>query len=187
MRPIILATLSAAAAAFAAGGAARAAEPFTLTSTTFQDGGPLPKAAAGNINGNANCVGQNLSPQLSWSNPPEGVKSFAIRMFDPEGALGLGAIHWVAYGIAPEVRSFAEGEAAAASPKYVGGKGSAGLDHFIGPCPPPGGVHHYSSTIIATDLDPGALLPGLTLSDLTARLAGHARAAAGIVGTFRNP
>lgn len=52
-----------------------AAEPFVLTSSTFKDGGILPIAAAGSRPGNANCVGQNISPELSWSNAPEGTKT----------------------------------------------------------------------------------------------------------------
>ena len=40
---------------------------------------------AGNNKQNPNCVGDNVSPALSWANPPEGTKSYALMMFDPEG------------------------------------------------------------------------------------------------------
>lgn len=59
---------------------------------------------------NPNCVGQNVSPPFTWSNPPAGTKSYAFVMFDPEGREGLTFIHWVAYGIPASVTSFAEGE-----------------------------------------------------------------------------
>jgi phosphatidylethanolamine-binding protein (PEBP) family uncharacterized protein len=45
---------------------------------------------AGNGKQNANCVGDNMSPPLAWSNPPDGTKSLALLMFDPEGRGGLG-------------------------------------------------------------------------------------------------
>ena len=55
---------------------------FTLSSTSFKDGERLATKMAGNNKSNPNCVGENVSPALSWSNPPEGTKSFAILMFD---------------------------------------------------------------------------------------------------------
>ena len=59
-----------------------------------------------------NCKGDNVSPQLSWVNPPAGTKSFAFLMFDPEGRGGGGVIHWVAYGIPATVTGFAEARSA---------------------------------------------------------------------------
>ncbi len=46
----------------------------------------------------------------SWANPPEGTKSYALLMFDPEGRPPGGVSHWVAYGIPASVTGFAEGE-----------------------------------------------------------------------------
>ncbi len=60
------------------------------------------------------------------------------------------------------------------------------MGHYSGPCTPPGTPHHYTFVIIATDLEPSELPPGLSLADVQARLAGHAKAAAGLVGQFRN-
>src|SRR2546426_10544656 len=74
------------------------AKVFEISSTTFKDGGMLPKKAANNNPQNPNCVGENISPQLSWVNTPAGTKSFAILMVDPEGRGGAGVNHWVAYG-----------------------------------------------------------------------------------------
>ncbi len=89
-----------------------AAEPFMLTSPAFKDGTPMPKKHANNTPGNANCVGENVSPPFAWSNPPAGTKSFALTMVDPEGRGGAGVIHWVAYSIPASVTGFAEGEGA---------------------------------------------------------------------------
>ena len=165
---------------------------FSLSSSTFKDGTMMPKKVA-NMNApnapmpNPNCVGENVSPQLSWSNPPDGVKSYALTMVDPEGRGGLGVFHWVSYGIPANVTSFAEGEVSKASDKYVGGKSTQGVGNFSGPCTPPGSPHHYTFKIIGTDLDPKELQPGLTLPELEAKLAGHVKGAAGLVGLFVKP
>ena len=66
---------AAGAAAFYAGEAAKAAEPFMLKSPALEDNGQLAVKNAGNIRSNPNCVGENISPPLAWSNPPEGTKS----------------------------------------------------------------------------------------------------------------
>jgi Raf kinase inhibitor-like YbhB/YbcL family protein len=177
-------------AACGAAGVANAAEPFALTSETFKDGTLMPKKVANKsnpANPNPNCVGENVSPQLSWSGTPEGTKSFAFTMVDPEGRGGLGVFHWVAYGIPANVTSFAEGEVSKESEKYVGGKSTQGVGFFSGPCTPPGSPHHYTYLVIATDLDPKELPAGLTLPELQAKLPGHVKGAAGLVGLFVRP
>src|SRR6267378_838017 len=166
---------------------AAAADPFAVTSTTFKDGQMMPRKVANTNPANPNCVGENVSPQLTWTGVPEGTKSFAILMEDPEGRGGAGVHHWVAYGIPASVTSFAEGEVTKASDKYIGGKSTQGVGNFSGPCTPPGSPHHYTFKIIATDLDPKELQPGLTLPELEAKLAGHTKGAAGLVGLFVKP
>jgi Raf kinase inhibitor-like YbhB/YbcL family protein len=161
--------------------------PFTLTSNTFKDGTLMPKKVANRNPANPNCVGDNVSPQLSWSGAPDGTKSFALTMVDPEGRGGLGVFHWVAYGIPADVTSFAEGEASKATDKYVGGKNTQGVGSYSGPCTPPGTPHHYTFLVIATDLDLKELPPGLTLPELQSKLDKHVKGAAGLVGLFRKP
>src|ERR1700704_4147265 len=96
------------------------AQGMSLKSTTFQDGQMMPKKVANKNPQNPNCVGENVSPELSWSGAPAGIKSYALTMVDPEGRGGLGVFHWVAYGIPPNVTGFAEGETSKEAPKYVG-------------------------------------------------------------------
>ena len=180
-------TLAAAAAVLLLSGSAYAADPFTLTSSSFKDGTLLPKKMAGDNKANPNCVGENVSPQLSWTNVPAGTTSFALIMTDPEGRGGLGVDHFHAYGIPATVTSFAEGETTKASEKYIGGIGTAKQDHYMGPCTPPGSPHHYTFVIVATDLDTKALPAGLTRLELLAKLEGHAKGAASMVGLFKNP
>src|ERR1019366_4084701 len=179
------------------GQVANAAEVFALTSTTFKDGTMLPKKVANspaNVPNNRNCVGEDVSPQLSWTGVPDGTKSFAILMIDPEGRGGAGVNHWVAYGIPASLTSFAEGEVSKPSEKYVGGKSTQGVGFFSGPCTPPGvSPHHYTFVLVATDLDPKELPPRLTKDQLVAMLvrpapaASHAKGTAGLVGLFVKP
>ena len=160
-------------------------EPFTITSIAFKDGGLLTVRNAGALKTNPNCVGENVSPPLAWNDPPAGTKSFAFVLFDPDGRNGVGVYHWVAYGIPSDLRGFAEGEISQPSDKYVGGKNTAGLGSYFGPCSPAGtGLHHYNFTLIATDIDSKELEPGLTRDALIEKLAGHAKGAATIVGLF---
>lgn len=164
------------------------ANVFSLTSPSFKDSTMLEKKNAGNNPKNPNCIGENVSPPLAWHNVPAGTRSFALVMVDPEGRQGLSVIHWVAYGIPASVSGFAEGETSRLTDKYVGGKSTLGLGHYFGPCTPAAtGMHHYTFTLIATDLDPKALPPGLTRDELFAKLQGHTKGAAGLVGLFGRP
>ena len=170
--------------------AALAAEPFAVTSVAYKDGDVWPSKFAGADPSRTNppCPGQNVSPPLAWSNAPAATKSFAILMFDPDGGNGTGASHWVAYGIPPTKTSLAEGEASAAPKDWTGGKNAVGNDHYFGPCGPAGhSLHHYVITVIATDIEPGKLQPGLTRDELVAQLKGHTLAPASIVGRYTRP
>jgi Raf kinase inhibitor-like YbhB/YbcL family protein len=166
---------------------ALAADPFMLKSSVFEDNGKLAIKYAGNNKQNPNCVGENVSPPLSWSNAPAGTASYALIMYDPEGRGGLGVVHWVAYGIPASVTSFAEGEVSGPSDKYVGGTSTPKLAHYFGPCTPAGDWHHYTFTLIATDLDAKALQPGLTKDELFKALDGHTKGAAGLIARFTKP
>jgi Raf kinase inhibitor-like YbhB/YbcL family protein len=166
---------------------------FELSSTTFKDGQMMPKKVGNspaNEPKNPNCLGENVSPQLSWVNPPAGTKSYAVLMIDPEGRGGGGVIHWVAYGIPVSVTGFAEGEVSKDSSKYVGGKSRMGVGHYSGPCMPPNQTaRHYTFVLVATDLEPNALPPGLTKEELTGKIAPftgtrHDKAQTGLVGLY---
>src|SRR5438132_8156041 len=70
--------IAAAAIVLAMAATVRAADPFTLTSTTFKDGQMMPRKIANNLSNNPNCVGQNVSPQLSWTGTPLNSKHTVI-------------------------------------------------------------------------------------------------------------
>jgi Raf kinase inhibitor-like YbhB/YbcL family protein len=172
-----------------AGGApARAVEVLTLTSSTLADNGTLAvKNACSDKQRSPNCVGENISPPLAWTGVPEGTKSFALLLFDPEGRAPAGVSHMVIYGIPADVKGFAEGELSKPSEKFVGGKSTMGQPIYWGPGTPPNtDWHHYTFTLIATDLDPKALQPGMTREELATALKDHVKASAGLIGRFKH-
>ena len=168
---------------------ARAADVFTLSSSAVQDNGTLAtKYACSDKQRTPNCVGENISPPLTWSNVPNGTKSFALLLFDPEGRAPAGVSHMVLYGIPADVKGFAEGELSKPSDKFVGGKNLMGVGIYFGPgTPPKTDWHHYTFTLVATDLDPKALLPGMTREELADALKDHVKGSAGLVTRFRHP
>jgi Raf kinase inhibitor-like YbhB/YbcL family protein len=156
---------------------ARATDAFALSSPGVADGGTLDSSHAASA---SNCGGGNVSPALQWRNSPAGTKSYAITIFDPDGAKGLGIVHWVLYGVAPS----ATGLGAGATPPAgsVGGTNRTGGPGYYGPCPPVGEVpHHYVVQIYALDLPPDALPAGLTRDALQAAIKDHVLAATSTV------
>jgi Raf kinase inhibitor-like YbhB/YbcL family protein len=172
------------------GGPVQAAGVLTLTSTALKDNGELAvKNACSDKQRSPNCVGENVSPPLAWANPPEGTKSYALLLFDPEGRAPGGVSHMVIYGIPATVTGFAEGELSKQSDKFVGGKNLMGTGMYYGPGTPPNtDWHHYTFTLVATDLDPKApeLKPGMTREELTAALKDHVKGSAGLIGRFKH-
>ena len=166
---------------------AQAADVFTLTSSAVQDNGILAtKNACNDKQRSPNCVGENISPPLAWSNVPDG--SFALVLVDPEGRAPAGVTHMVAYGISADVKGFAEGELSKPSDKFVGGKSTMNQGVYFGTGPPPNADwHHYTWTIVATDLDPKALQPGMAREELAAALRDHVKGSAGLITHFRHP
>jgi len=161
-----------------------AAAPFAVTSASFADGGMLTTKNAAD-DPMRMCGGQNISPALSWSNAPQKTKSFVIFMADPDGRLGEGVSHWLGYGIPANVNALAEGEMGKESTKFIGGKGTRDNALYIGPCPPVGDApHHYVFTVVATDLEPTALKPGMTRDEVYKAIAGHGLGGASVVGKY---
>jgi len=82
---------------------------FTLLSPHFEPMGEIPTKYT--------CDGQNVSPALQWRNPPEGTKSFALIVDDPDIPFGIkdshGKIlsiwdHWVLFNIPSSVSELPE-------------------------------------------------------------------------------
>jgi Raf kinase inhibitor-like YbhB/YbcL family protein len=141
-----------------------------LTSTAFADGAPIPTKYS--------CDGRNTSPPLAWSFLPEGTRSLALVVHDPDAPSG-DFTHWVAWNIDPEQGGLDEG--APAPTEGANGRGETG---YMGPCPPPGnGTHRYFHELHAldTELD---LAPGSSREQLEVALDGHVLAKAQLVGTY---
>jgi len=155
------------------------AQSFTVTSPGSPDGAMLTRRNAASI---GDCGGENVSPPLAWSPSPDGTRSHAVILYDPDGAKGLGSVHWVAYDLAAAKASLAEAEGTSELADFVGGKNTRGTTFYVGPCPLPGDQpHHYVFSVYALDIEPGSRAPGLTRDELLEAMRGHVLAASSIV------
>ncbi len=141
---------------------------FTLTSPDIAPGG---KIAEAQVYDSFGCSGHNVSPALTWTNPPAGTKSFALFMYDPDAPTGSGWWHWVVYNIPATVTSLPAGAGDAKKNLMpngaVQGKTDFGTLGYGGPCPPPGKPHHYYLRLYALKV------PKLDVTaDATAALVG---------------
>ena len=160
---------------------------FMLSSPAFSDNAMLPLKYAGGASSGSDGRGGNTSPPLAWSNPPAGTKSFAVVMIDPDGQRGIGSVHWVAYGIPAERRELKQGEGGEPpTADITNGKNSRGAMGYTGPCGPPvDAPHHYVIDVIALDLAPEALQPGLDREQLLKSITGHSLGPASLVVRYR--
>lgn len=124
------------------------AQEFTLSSTDIAEGQVL---ASAQVFQGFGCEGENVSPQLSWSDAPEGTKSFAISVYDPDAPTGSGWWHWHVVNIPADVMMLPAG--AGGNEGMPEGamqlRNDYGATGFGGACPPPGEVHRYQFTVYA--------------------------------------
>ncbi len=130
-----------------------AQDSFTLTSKTL--GGNSTTMEEFNGFG---CTGENTSPQLSWANAPEGTKSFAITMYDPDAPTGSGWWHWVVFDIPSDVnellRNAGNIEKGLMPKDAIQSITNYGVPGYGGPCPPENhGIHQYIITVHALKVD----------------------------------
>ncbi len=156
-------------------GSTAAREPFVLRSAAFDAGEPIPQRYS--------CDGQDVSPPLSWNDPPPGTASLALIMDDPDAPGGTW-MHWVLYDLPPETRGLPESVPALDELPAGGrhGENSWGRRDYGGPCPP-SGTHRYFFKLYALD----ALLDlpvGVTAEQLAAAMEGHVLAQAELMGTY---
>jgi hypothetical protein len=124
---------------------------------------------------------------LAWSGAPEGTKSFALVIDDPDApdpkAPKVRWVHWVVYDLPVATSSLPEGSPQPELPQgaHVGKNDWARAD-WGGPCPPIG-QHRYVFTLYAVDTvlgDRGAL----ERDALRESLRGHILAETSLVGTY---
>lgn len=144
-----------------------------LTSPAFADGARIPKRYTAD--------GEDLSPPLEWSAPPQGTKSIALVCEDPDAPSGI-FFHWTAWNISPKTRRLNEGVPADGREIRQGENGFC-KHGYGGPKPPPGKPHRYVFKLIA--LDSGVDLPaGATRRDFDTAIENHVIACGTLIGLY---
>ncbi len=131
------------------------AQEFTVTSRDVEPGGTL-KAAQ--VYQGYGCEGGNVSPELTWKDPPVGTKSFVVTAYDPDAPTGSGWWHWVVFDIPADVRHLASGAGnlrkGLAPAGSVQSRTDFGTEGYGGACPPQGDKpHRYVLTVHALKVE----------------------------------
>ena len=128
---------------------------FTLSSPDIPSGGSVP--AHFEFDG-FGCSGRNESPALHWSGAPEGTKSFALTVYDPDAPSGSGWWHWFVIDIAADTAGLAPnagvkgGGSLPQAARQI--RNDYGAYAWGGLCPPPGDKpHRYVFTVHALGVD----------------------------------
>ncbi len=157
---------------------------FTLTSTDVADSVPLPavhRSGAMGIPG-----GEDRSPQLSWSGFPDGTRSFAVQMYDPDAPSMSGFWHWTVADIPASVTSLESGAALPAGAFTV--RNDAGQPGYLGAAPPSGhGEHRYFIVVSALDVESLGLPADASPAYVGFTISAHVLARAVIVPTAETP
>jgi len=133
------------------------------------------------------CDGTDISPELSWSDVPDGSKSLVLIVDDPDApdpaAPQMTWVHWVLFNL--PAGSSGLGEAVSELPAGTGeGLNDWKRTGYGGPCPPIG-RHRYFHKLYA--LDTRLELAGTpTKTDVEAAMQGHVLAEAVLMGTYQH-
>jgi Raf kinase inhibitor-like YbhB/YbcL family protein len=153
--------------------------PLTLTSSAFQQGGPIPSRFT--------CEGTDTSPPLAWSGVPDGTRSLALVVDDPDAPDPAKPkrvyVHWVLHDIPPTADGLPEGVTAEQLPAGTReGRNDWGRTGYGGPCPPIG-RHRYFFKLYALDAE-RLDLDTPTKAELEAAMRGHVIEQAELMGTY---
>ena len=148
---------------------------FEITSPAFANGEQIPSKYS--------CKGSDITPALTWTEPPAGTQSFALIMDDPDAPVGTW-VHWVIFNIPASARGLAEGTPTDAQlgDGSLQGVTSAGSNGYHGPCPP-SGTHRYFFKLYALDTML-ALSSSADKGKALAGMEGHILANVEWMGTF---
>jgi len=146
-----------------------AAPAFRLESPAFKNGEELPRRFT--------CGGNVSSPPLSWSDPPDGARSYALIF--AEQVVGALRVHWVVYNIPAAARTLESKHVWRWREKdgTLQGTNTAGRSRYSPPCPKSEHPPAERFTLYALDV----VLPdqvGLDASQLASRMKGHVLARA---------
>lgn len=150
-----------------------------LESRAFADEGEIPDRYT--------CEGPDLSPPLAWSGAPEGTRTLALIVDDPDApdprAPRMTWVHWVLYDIPSSARSLPEAVSTGALPAGTrSGVNDWKRAGYGGPCPPIG-RHRYFFKLYALDTELGDLQEP-TKADLEDAMEGHVLAQATLMATY---
>lgn len=146
----------------------------TLSSPALQHGDSIPTEYT--------CDGANHSPALQWSGAPDGTRSYALILHDPDAPRG-DFTHWVLFNIPAGVQELPKG----AKPGAVGeaGTNDFGKLGYSGPCPPPGhGRHRYYFVLYTLDLDRLPVSQGAKRASVETALRGHVLGQGQLMGVY---
>jgi len=153
-----------------------ASQKLQLNTSAFQPGANIPKQFT--------CDGGDVSPALSWNDPPAGTRSFVLIMDDPDAPAGTW-VHWVIYNLPATARQL---PAHVPRKDQINGGGWQGLNDFRmagygGPCPPPGNPHRYFFRLYALD-NLVTVKPRARRNEIDRAMEGHVLAQAELMGTY---
>jgi hypothetical protein len=145
---------------------------FSLISPAFGAGEGMPSRYS--------CDGRDVSPPLDWTDVPVGTKTLLLTVIDADAR---DFVHWVAWDLAPDAGSLAEGASGVMPGGAVEGGNDFGGTGWGGPCPP-SGTHRYVFTLVALSA-PLGLPPGTKLAAVQRQAAGVMLGQARLEGTYR--
>ena len=130
------------------------------------------------------CDGEDVSPELRWSNVPAGTKSFALIADDPDAPVGTW-VHWVLFNIPAQVTELTEKVPAVKTlpDGAVSGTNDFRKFGYGGPCPP-SGTHRYFFKLYALDTLL-ALGPGASKKQVLDAMKGHVLSQGQLMGKYR--
>lgn len=111
-----------------------------IRSSDFEDGGDIPSGFT--------CDGEDISPHLAWDDVPEGTKSFALIVDDPDAPMGTW-VHWLLGDIPPQTREIPQNLIPTGARQITN---DFGREDYGGPCPP-SGTHRYFFKLYALDVE----------------------------------
>jgi Raf kinase inhibitor-like YbhB/YbcL family protein len=144
----------------------------TLSSPAFTAGGDIPKLFT--------CDGSDMAPHLIWTGAPEGVRSFALIVDDPDAPSGT-FTHWVLYDIPGDRTDVPSGTRSDAI--GLSGRNSRGQIGYTGPCPP-SGTHRYFFRLFALDVETLGLTAGASRNAVEDAMAAHLLERAELMGRY---
>ena len=150
---------------------------FQLRSSAFRENELIPKKYT--------CDGSDVSVPLSWGDPPQGTKSFALIADDPDAPAGTW-VHWVLYDLPPDTRELPESSSRQEHLENGAkqGKNDFGKIGYGGPCPPAGPPHRYFFKLYALDQTTGLQAKAAKQQVLDA-IKGHTLGEAQLIGTYK--